>query len=258
MCMNVEPQGVLPKLKPPEVFIWCRKTSDIPSDAAPAADFYLSIDERRRRDRFHFPNDRRDFVAAHDLLRRALSCYTKVNPADWVFTIDRRGKPLVDFPEAYRSCLSFSLSHTRGAVACGVALGDPIGVDIECADRAFSADEIVDRYFSPGEAAWLRDCPLHMRHVHFTELWTLKEAFLKSIGVGISGPVAAASFRLRDPGQILFESPPGFKHALWHFALFELSADIRIAIAVAGRNKPRFTIRTEDSPVPARLLAVSA
>jgi 4'-phosphopantetheinyl transferase len=253
----MEAENGLPTFDADEVHIWCRNTAQLPAEAVEDAGRYLSPEELARRDRFHFPNDRRDFAVAHDLLRRALSCNRSTLPADWVFTADRYGKPSIRYPEFYRSCISFSLSHTRGAVTCAVAPGDPVGVDIERADRAACEEQIADRYFSPAEAAWLRNRPQEERHIRFTELWTLKEAFLKAIGIGLSGSLAAPSFRLRDSGEILFEAPPGFDVAIWHFALFEWTAEIRIAIAVAGLGRPRFTIRMEDATVSARLLAVS-
>jgi 4'-phosphopantetheinyl transferase len=235
------------KLRPSDVHVWCRKTSDLRVDASRAADQYLSTEERVRRDRLHSPADRRDFAIAHDLVRRTLSYYADIRPADWVFTANAYGKPSIDNSEAHLAAISFSLSHTTGCVGCGVTLGKALGIDIECGNRPLSVQEIADRHFSNVETAWLRRHPDETRGIAFTELWTLKEAFLKAVGVGLSGSLAAASFRFEEPGQILFEPPLGVEHAAWHFALFDLGSSFRLAIAVAGREEPQFAVREGTS-----------
>lgn len=249
-------KGTLLRLRPSDVHVWHRRTSVLPVDVVLAADQYLSDEERLRRDRLEFAADRRDFAAAHDLLRRALSCCADVDPAAWTFTSDDYRRPFVDGPEAYRGRISFSLSHTRGSVSCGVSLTS-VGIDVECADRVGSVQEIADQHFSADEASWLRGHSEETRRIQFTELWTLKEAFLKAIGIGLSGSLADASFRLSDPGRIQFEAPPGIDRATWHFALFALGSNVRLAIAVSLPDQPRFTIHSEDPATVASPLAVT-
>jgi 4'-phosphopantetheinyl transferase len=208
-----------------------------------AADRYLSIEERARRDRFYLAADRRDFTVAHDLLRRTLSFYGNASPADWRFTTNEYGKPSIDSGDSDLAAISFSISHTKGCVACGVTVGAPLGVDLELTDRPLSVNEIADRYFSPDEAAWLRRCSDGMRGGRFTELWTLKEAFLKATGVGLSGSLASVSFRFEEPGRIMFTLPPNIECAAWHFALFDLGSCTRLGVAVCGGWQPQFTVR---------------
>jgi 4'-phosphopantetheinyl transferase len=80
-------------------------------------------------------------------------------------------------------------------------IGGTLGLDIERADRSLAVMEIANRHFSEKEAAWLRHCSDETRAVRFTELWTLKEAFLKATGVGLSGSLAIVSFRFEEPGR---------------------------------------------------------
>ncbi len=243
---------MLNNIRPSEVHLRYRKTACLTGGDTTAADRYLSIEERARRDRFQFAADRRDFTIAHDLLRRTLSFYGNVSPADWRFTANEYGKPSIDSGDPDLAAISFSVSHTKGCVACGVTLGEPLGVDLELTDRPLSVNEIADRYFSQEEAAWLRQYSDGMRRGRFTELWTLKEAFLKAIGVGLSGSLASASFRFEEPRRIMFTLPRNIECTAWHFALFDLGSCTRLGVAVCGRRQPQFTVR-EDGVATRRL-----
>jgi 4'-phosphopantetheinyl transferase len=217
-----------------EVHIWYRRTESLDEHSISAADPTLSADEREWRDRFHFPDDRRDYTIAHDLLRRSLSRYSTVLPTQWQFTAGARGKPRIQGPEL-RHTLSFSLSHTRGLVACAIGSDRFVGLDVERVDRPIDVREIADRYFSPREVTALDRCRDKAQAVRFFELWTLKEAFAKAVGVGLSVPLNAMSFDLDEAGTIRFTAPPGTDATTWKFALFAPSDRMRIAAAACGR-----------------------
>jgi 4'-phosphopantetheinyl transferase len=230
----------VPVLNQADVHIWYRATDSLDSDAVKLADQHLSIDERIRRDRFRFEADRRDFTTAHDLLRRTLSEYADVAPADWRFDTNKYGKPIIHsgFPQA--QTLSFSLSRTRGCVVCAISSNAQLGVDVERIEQSQHASEAADQYFSETESAWLRSSSDEVRSIHFTELWTLKEAYLKAIGVGLSGSLSDISFRLEEHARIEFWAQPTIKTHEWHFAVFEPSYNVRLGIALCSVARPRF------------------
>ena len=153
-----------------DVHIWCRCTSSLDDEAVKTSEQYLSIEEQARRDRLRLEADRRDFTFAHDLLRRTLSNFADLPPGDWRFSVNDYGKPSIDSNEPRLRALSFSLSYTRGCVACAVALNGPLGVDVERIDQSQRLQEIADHYFSEQEAVWLRQCSNDLRDVHILEL----------------------------------------------------------------------------------------
>src|SRR5215813_3615442 len=105
-----------------------RETAAAPEGAA--ADLrLLSADEQRRHDRFAFAEDRRDYAAAHALLRRRLSAAVPIPPESWAFEAAPDGKPRLSTACRLDAPLSFNLSHTRGLVACAVAPGVDVGID---------------------------------------------------------------------------------------------------------------------------------
>jgi phosphopantetheinyl transferase len=62
-----------------------RLTESLDPDTLAADAALLSPDEQARADRLFFADDRREFVAAHALLRRTLSRVRACAPAAWRF-----------------------------------------------------------------------------------------------------------------------------------------------------------------------------
>ncbi len=213
------------------VQIWFLATDTLDADAVRAAEETLSADERTRANRFRFSEDRRDYVVAHDLLRRALSQLESIPPADWVFDAGEHGKPFVS-----SSDLTFSLSHTRGFVACAASRQVRLGLDVERVDRAVNDTEIAERVFARSEAEALERMPHDQRAPRFMELWTLKEAYVKATGLGLSQPLTELSFDLSQESRIGYSLPGDADREAWAFALFAPSSSVRLAIAVSGKT----------------------
>lgn len=192
---------------------------------------WLSPDERERAGRFVFAADRESFLAAHALLRETLSGFAGVPPAEWRFSAGSHGKPELAGAHAGIG-LEFNLAHTRGLVACAVGRGARVGVDVEpLAQRADTLD-LARRFFSPSETRALEACGEDERHVRFVELWTLKEAYVKAVGDGLSHPLETFSFAFDGSSTLAFGAPDGEDGAAWRFALFAPSPVYRMALAV--------------------------
>lgn len=78
----------------------------------------------------------------------------------------------------------FSISHSGEYVIC-VADNKKVGADIERIKTV--PDTLVKKIFSKDEAAWVGTSA-----ERFFEIWTAKEAYLKLIGLGISGGLKTA------------------------------------------------------------------
>ena len=166
-------------------------------------------------------------------------------PTDWRFATNNYGRPSIESIDPQVRALSFNVSHTRGCVACAITSSAPLGVDVQRTDQSQRVQEIADRYFSQKEAAWLRQCSDKLRNIRFAELWTLKEAFLKAVGVGLSGSLTCVSFRFDEHARIEVSGPSTFDPHGWHFALFEPVYDVRLGIAIRNVARPRFFVRQD-------------
>lgn len=93
----------------------------------------------------------------------------------------------------------FNLSHSEDFTILGV--GDkPIGVDIEKISPITL--DIAKQYFFKGEYAYLNALPKDERTLGFFRLWTLKESFMKAVGLGFKLPLNAFEICLSEPIQV--------------------------------------------------------
>jgi 4'-phosphopantetheinyl transferase len=212
------------------VDLWCWLTGTLDRPAVDALVPVLSPDERERAARFHFDRDRRDYVAAHALVRHVLSRHAPYAPGTWRFDLGTHGKPFVADP-AEASPLSFNLSHTSGLVACVVARGPAVGIDVEAVTRRTPSEAVVRKVFAREEVRALESLSEGARASRFADLWTLREAYVKAVGVGLWGPMV-------PPLRFSFDEPDGLRchrnddASPWQFALIRPSEGYRIAVAV--------------------------
>ena len=204
----------------------------------------LSPEERERHDRLMFAADRRDFAAAHALVRRRLSAAGGVPPGDWRFGAAPGGKPYV--ANAGAPDLVCNLSHTRALVACAVARGPlDLGIDVENLDAGRNPSGIAERYFTPAERSWIAAAGEADRSIRFVELWTLKEAWLKATGAGVGAGLDAVSFGL-DAGTGIEMQTREAADGDWSFVMVEPAPGYRLSVALrSSRAWPRFVIRDD-------------
>src|SRR5262245_51155873 len=101
---------------PPLFRIRCVLTASAPH-ATMVRDFsILDAEETEKAARFFAADDRRDYIAAHALLRRTLTVASPAtSPERWKFERTEHGKPYLRAAVTNNnSSLRFSLSHTRG------------------------------------------------------------------------------------------------------------------------------------------------
>jgi 4'-phosphopantetheinyl transferase len=193
----------------------------------------LDAHETKTCQRFLVPEDRRDYAAAHALLRRTLTAAAPSHPPEaWCFARTALGKPYLSGPDIDDPPLRFSLSHTRGLVACAVSRDGEVGVDAECRSHINDLERLMAGVCSADEYAQVRAAPAPEQLAGFLDLWSLKEAYVKACGTGIDSALAHISFDLRSPSLIRASLPAGAAQG-WSFALFRPAVDGRIAIALA-------------------------
>ena|SRR5215469_12506975 len=213
---------------------------------------FLSTDETARYGRFLVPHARRTFLAARVLVRSLLSAYAPIRPAAWYFDTNQWGRPYIANPDAPTG-LVFNLSHKPGMAVCLVGCQRDLGVDVEdlTASRSYLL-EIADRFFSPSEVVALRQLPDAKHAQRFFELWTLKEAYIKARGMGLSLGLSGFSFS-PDEGPapvgatVQFDKDFDDKHPeAWDFRFFRPEENHLIATAVRRSPAP-LTIEMRDA-----------
>lgn len=233
-----------------DVAIWCCQTHDCGDAVLNTLAQALSPDECARASRFVRPEDRRDFIAAHALLRHALSRHDGATaPDDWRMVSGPTGKP--ELASTHESSLTFNLSHTVGFAVCAVAHRRHVGIDVERIRDMDDASAIARRFFSPDEVTAIDGLRGPDRLERFFELWTLKEAYVKGLGRGLTLPLDSFAFGVHDTGLRFHTTADA---GTWRFWLLEPAPHARLALCVQAADDEPVRIVFGDTHEPLRLL----
>jgi 4'-phosphopantetheinyl transferase len=224
------------ELLPGEVRLWTADCDAVGPDVLAGLFATLAPEEQARADRFRFARDRIIHIVAHAMLRHVLAARTA---APIRFRHNEWGKPELDAPA---NRLRFNLTHTRGLAACAVTRDHDIGIDAEALDTAVDTQAIAESHFAPAEVARLRAMPEAERTVGFFRFWTLKEAFIKAVGRGLSMPLDGFAFSL-DPLRFTCEPDLGVDPDAWRFHERSPGQTHRLAVAVRVQRGGGFTLR---------------
>ncbi len=204
-----------------EVHVW-RIALDRANWRQSLASRLLADDEDARARRLRFEEDQRRFVVCRANLRMILSRYLDCRPVDVLFRTGAHGKPFLE-PAAHGQRLRFNVSHSYELALVGVTAASEVGVDIERVRPLEDLDAMVARHFAPRERrAFTRAAPADRLRTFFRH-WTLKEAYLKASGVGLSGPLDAVDVTIG-------------RHAEWTVRPLSPDAGYVAALVVAGRG----------------------
>jgi 4'-phosphopantetheinyl transferase len=219
---------------PIEVRVWTMETQGLDEAAVAPWAAVLDAGERARAARFAFAAGRVGFIAAHALARAGLAAATGAAPEAFAFAAGAHGKPaalLAGRPAG----VAFNLAHTEGMVGVAVARapGLALGFDIEPLARRAPL-EVARRYFAPAEAAALEALPEAERAGRFFCLWTLKEAFIKATGKGLTQDLASFAFS-PDPPAISFAPGLDEDARAWSFVQRRLKGGFVAALGVRAR-----------------------
>jgi len=160
-------------------------------DVAPEP-FYamLSDDERNRSARFRFERDQRRFVVARGALRELLGRYLRTDPDQIRFVYNAFGKPELH-PDFGR--LHFNLAHSGDIALIAIARDAEVGVDVECIEGRGESSyaDVAQNFFSAAEVDALSRVPRDLYDQAFVSCWTMKEAYVKGRGEGLTIPLAS-------------------------------------------------------------------
>jgi len=235
---------------------WWRPLSSFDEPLTHRGVGFLSAGELERYRRYLVPAAAQTFLAARVFLRSILSAYSQLAPPEWCFDTNAWGRPYIANAGAPTG-LCFNLSHKPRFVTCLVGVGRDLGVDVEDASygRAHLLD-IASRFFSPSESEGLRALSAGDRMQRFYELWTLKEAYIKARGMGLSLGLARFSFSVAgETATVRFDSGFDDDQAAWDFRLFKACAPHLISTAVRRQARPLHIHMRDATGIVAHALA---
>ncbi|PZT54600.1 4'-phosphopantetheinyl transferase family protein [Paenibacillus silvae] len=144
---------------------------------------HVSAERREQASRFVHQADAYRSVLGEMLTRVTLSQLTGLRSDELSFTRNAYGKPaLSNNPD-----VPFNVSHSGEWVALISGGTDELGIDIE---KVAPIDlQIAERFFSSSECQFLAAMSVETQQDTFYRLWTLKESYIKAVGMGLSMPL---------------------------------------------------------------------
>ncbi|MGN7414749.1 4'-phosphopantetheinyl transferase family protein [Paenibacillus sp. SAF-068] len=143
----------------------------------------VSAERRAQASRFVRQADAYRSVLGEILTRVTLSKLTGLRPDVLSFTRNSYGKPSL----SHHSDVPFNVSHSGDWIALISGGTDELGVDVE---KTAPIDmQIAERFFSAMESQFLTAEPDNRQLETFYRLWTLKESYIKAVGMGLSIPL---------------------------------------------------------------------
>ena len=220
-------------LEEQELHVWRASLDAFPEASTLTAG--LSADEQQRAGRFRVPQVRSRFIAARSILRNILGRYLECAPSQVRFHYREHGKPFLA-PNSFRDDLRFNLSHSHGLALYAVSRARDVGIDLERIRPDRDHERLAERFFSPREAAALRDVPSEARIDAFFRCWTRKEAYLKARGEGLAIPLASFSVSLApgEPAALVSVDGDEREAARWWLSSIHPGSGFAAALAVEG------------------------
>ncbi|WP_020208006.1 4'-phosphopantetheinyl transferase family protein [Gilvimarinus chinensis] len=174
---------------------------------------YLSAAEQQTSQKFRHLDSQNRYIISRLFCRTVLAQTLNISAPEIKLARSASGKPYLTNDE---SGLHFNLSHSGPWVALGVSQCGPLGVDIEYVQKKRPLLKIAEQYFHEQEIAKLKNLSTAQQETEFYRLWTLKEAFFKARGTGISEGLNKVSFAHKNHPR----APLSMSAAHWHYHYF--------------------------------------
>lgn len=189
------------------------------------AERIMNTAERERAQKF--VRGRESYIASRWLLRQTLARYLGIAPKAVEFLRTDKGRPYLP-----QGDIDFSLSHSGDWALLAVGKEQSIGIDVELIQPTRDLKGIAENYYHPHEIAHLQTLNEADQTDYFYRLWTLKEAFFKATGSGISAGLEKIAFVL-DEKRISAEITAGLGQDAdeWQFQQWALTAQVYCALA---------------------------
>ena len=160
---------------------------DLAADARreAAAGAWLDASERERWERLRGVRARREFALCRAALRHHLGQRLDCANQRLAFRALQSGKPFA-IVNGETVAHGFNVSHGGAHGLIALSPGVSVGVDVEERLPRRDLDGMAARVFGATERAALATVESRERKHLFYQIWTLKEALLKALGVGFS------------------------------------------------------------------------
>lgn len=165
----------------------------------------IQIEEKERLDKFVFKEDFKSSLIGRLMMRKFVNETLQIPYNEIAFVRDEKGKPILKLPEGIQKNISFNVSHHgKFTVLAGEVGSNIIGTDVMKLEYTGGKTlseffRIMTRHFSPTEWATIKGCNTSDEQIAmFCRHWSLKESYVKAVGVGITINLQDISFKINS------------------------------------------------------------
>lgn len=163
----------------------------------------LTDKELERVSFFKFKKVQDNYIFSQGTLRLLLSKYLNIPPREIQIGRLKKGKPYsIDNPD-----LRFNISNSEGKILYCFSYDEELGIDLEKIRPLPDLEDLINRNFTSYEKRYLTKVKDEKAN-RFFKFWTIKEAYLKAIGVGMRLTPDKLEFSA-DNGNFKLESIQG-------------------------------------------------
>jgi len=181
------------KLKTDQIDLWFIDPTVLSVHSLNTLSSLITTEESDKLSKYKNKTAQHTAFITRSICRLVLAQYTTTKPSALEFVRNKHGKPELVNNTVKKSnnlnnpdTIRFNLSHNNHLIIIAVCVNDDIGCDIENPQRKVNIEPITRRFFAKQEHSELTNLQGQEQQQRFFEYWTLKEAFVKATGVGIS------------------------------------------------------------------------
>jgi len=218
-----------------EVHLW-QACLDQPCSRIQTLERLLCPAEKLRAGKFVFDKHRRRFIAGRGFLRNILGGYLNQQAVNLEFSYGPQGKPAL-VSSGIHDTLYFNVSHSHEMALYAISRNRQVGVDVEYLRAKHDVENIAQRYFYRGECDVIDSLPVEKKKEAFFKAWTVKEAYAKATGEGLSVlEQVETSLSPDGPATLLNIHGHSGAAACWLSRQIPLPPDYMAALVVDGSD----------------------
>lgn len=220
-------------LKKNEVHVWLISWSKLLIDEKKICEFLNSLEIYKMK-QFHFYSDQMRYAAGRAVLNELLPRYIDSSNKKLNIKRNKYGKPYL-FVDGKQSDIKFNISHSGEKIGLIFSWNREVGIDIEEQKEIPDYYEIISQSFHSKEEELFLKSEKKQEYEKFFNYWTLKEAYVKGLGYGLSKDLNSFYIKKKnDVNYCVYDLTEESEQ--WSLNLLKFSENYSGAIAISVEN----------------------